>query len=262
MWCDTVDMRVYSNRVQTFQNSGWPHNFLSPETMANSGFYYLKRGDEVRCSFCKVEIMQWKMGDDPTADHKRYAPQCKFAQGAIVNSTPFDNNAEEQQNECGDNTRPPKKPIHQQYIHFATRLQSFEKWQGVLLPKHLASAGFFYEGNQDRTICFWCGGRLDKWRYDDDAWTAHARWHPKCEYVANVKGEYYAQMVKSESCVIRRADEVVDKLICKICFVRNCDICFTPCGHVFVCGKCAQSLKPNTCPVCRSSTSIMRLFFV
>ncbi|UYE99048.1 MAG: iap-3 [Betabaculovirus sp.] len=261
MWCDTVDMCVHSNRVQSFRDSGWPHDFLSPETMAKCGFYYLKRGDEVRCAYCKVEIMSWVMSDDPLTDHKRYAPKCKFAQGAIVNSKTFNNNAEEQQNKCGHNTLLPKKPIHQQYINFTSRLQSFSKWSCVLSPEHLADAGFFYENTQNTTVCFWCDGRLNNWCSDDDAWNEHARWFPTCEYVAKINSEYYAEMMKSESCVIRRVDEVVEVMICKICFVRNCDVCFTPCGHVFVCGECALSLKSTKCPMCRADTSIMRLFF-
>lgn len=285
MLCDTVDMCVHSNRVQSFRDSGWPHDFLSPETMAKCGFYYLKRGDEVRCAYCKVEIMSWVMSDDPLIDHNRYAPQCTFAQRALLNLPPCDDDQQQSQNdqqqsqeqqqpqpspsqdECGpwSSVFRSLTPIHQQYITYTSRLQSFSKWSScVLSPEHLADAGFFYENTQNTTVCFWCDGRLNNWCSDDDAWNEHARWFPTCDYLIKTKGKRFVQMVLSEACVIKTVENsgsTNEVMICKICFVRNCDVCFTPCGHVFVCGECALSLKSTKCPMCRADASIMRLFF-
>lgn len=71
-----IYMGNYHERLATFQH--WPVTFLSSEKLAQSGFYYLGYRDEVRCAYCKVEIMRWVQGDDPFKDHKRWAPQCPF----------------------------------------------------------------------------------------------------------------------------------------------------------------------------------------
>ncbi|UXX41898.1 iap-3 [Psilogramma increta granulovirus] len=305
MLCNTVNMmNDYNSRVQTFKENGWPHKFLSPETMAKCGFYYLKRGDEVRCHFCKVEIMKWQPGDNPIADHKKYAPQCTFAQ-KILNLPFCDNDfktlteeqqqknekqhlntllyekqqqlqQEQSQDECGlnvsvnQNCNVSNTPVHQQYTNYTTRLESFVNWSSSVSHKHLAEAGFFYVGDRDITVCFWCNVRLHQWCSGDDVWAEHARYFPSCGFVINTKGINFVQLVLSDECVIKSAavndntnndngGSTNTAIICKICFDRNCNVCFTPCGHVFACNECAYSL--NNCPLCRAKASVMRLFF-
>ena len=50
-----------------------------------------------------------------------------------------------------------------------------------------------------------------------------------------------------------------DKELCKICYLKNQEIAFVPCGHYAVCEDCA--LKCDYCPFCkRTDIQIMRIF--
>lgn len=40
----------------------------------------------------------------------------------------------------------------------------------------------------DQVRCFHCHGGLRHWDPDDDPWTEHARWFPKCSFINLVKG--------------------------------------------------------------------------
>lgn len=80
-------------RLETFKH--WPISFIKPDDLACNGFYYLGRGDEVRCAFCQVQIKQWEESDNPATEHKRWAPQCTFLQSkdSVLMKNDFD--------ECG-----------------------------------------------------------------------------------------------------------------------------------------------------------------
>lgn len=286
------DMSIEDERKKTFKN--WPVPFLGPEVLAKNGFYYLGRGDEVRCAFCKVEIMKWQEGDDPAVDHQRWAPQCPFLKGpSAVEPLGRD--------ECGVRAPPANPtttsaiqmpgPVHPKYASEAARLRTFKDWPRSMRqkPEDLADAGFFYTGHGDKTKCFYCDGGLKDWEEDDIPWEQHARWFNRCAYVLLVKGKQYVQMVITESCFIGPDEEdtipsavkppavkpetvqpqaikpqedasVEDSLLCKICFSEERNICFVPCGHVVACAKCA--LANSKCPMCRRTIQYaQRLYY-
>ncbi|QOD39974.1 iap-3 [Matsumuraeses phaseoli granulovirus] len=226
-------------RLLTFD--GWPLTYLSAAQLAKNGFYYLGRSDEVRCAFCKVEIMRWAQGDDPAEDHKKWAPQCPFVkkntQAEPVSTLP----------KLG-------RPVHVNYANELVRLRSFKDWPSVMAqtPDMMSEAGFFYAGTGDKTKCFYCDLKLKDWNVDDDPWKQHARWSPHCAYVNMVKGNDFVQKIITEaSCVVKDDVEEVNKdsLSCILCCTEQRNICCLPCRHVVMCAKCV--LSTDTCPVCR-----------
>lgn len=48
---------------------------------------------------------------------------------------------------------------------------------------------FLFQGSGDQVRCFHCDGGLHNWEADDDPWTEHARWFPKCGFVSIVRGQ-------------------------------------------------------------------------
>lgn len=284
---DTVDMRKEDERMKTFEK--WPVSFLSGEQLARNGFYYLGRGDEVRCAFCKVEIMRWVEGDDPAKDHQRWAPQCPFVRK--LNGTAAADTGSSGQDECGaraapSGTSPPRMagPVHPRYASEAARLRSFKDWPRCMRqkPEELAEAGFFYTGQGDKTKCFYCDGGLKDWENHDVPWEQHARWFDRCAYVQLVKGREYVQKVISEACEVSASEaerdvapartaepsppaeapenSVDDSKLCKICYAEERNVCFVPCGHVVACAKCA--LAADKCPMCRRTfQNAVRLYF-
>ncbi|QNV47833.1 inhibitor of apoptosis-3 [Alphabaculovirus altersperidaniae] len=279
-------MQSFKERLISF--SKWPaSDKVSPIHLALSGFYYLNRGDEVRCAYCKVEIMNWKQGDNPLVDHKRWAPQCKFAKevsslhlASIMNDDDNDNDEEEQQQQhdnttskdvCGSKAGGSSSndgPRHSFYSSYENRLESYKKWPIEIAqrPIDLADAGFFYTGRGVEVRCFQSDCGLSDWEPTDDPWREHARWFPKCEYVIAIKGKDYIQDSVSKACVVRETASKAtatedDDIVCKICFDRRRNTCFVPCGHVIACAECAFIVK--NCPMCRHRfTHTQRLFFV
>ncbi|AGR57007.1 IAP-3 [Choristoneura occidentalis alphabaculovirus] len=286
---DKANMEDENARLATYKN--WTVEFMAPRQMTANGFYYLGRGDEVRCAFCKVEIMRWEAGDDPARDHQKWAPQCPFlrrqaaeAAGSVLPAGP----ATDGQDECGPSALPSivrmPGPAHPRFASEASRFRTFKNWPRSMKqkPEKMAEAGFYYTGHSDKTKCFYCDGGLNDWEQDDEPWQQHALYFRHCAYVLFVKGRDYVQKVVTEKCVIRDSDkeqvdehkpvtrdtnkEQVDEQtfhepktpeeekVCKICYDAKINVCFAPCGHVVACAKCACSL--TECPICRVTVEI------
>ena len=72
----TLKMNFEKCRLESFFN--WPLPFITYQELAKNGLYYSGKGDKVRCNFCKVELLDWKIGDTPNKEHKKFAPYCDF----------------------------------------------------------------------------------------------------------------------------------------------------------------------------------------
>lgn len=254
-------MRSESERLKTFKD--WPLTFMSPHRLAKNGFYYSGKHDEVRCAFCRVELMHWSEGDDPEEDHRRWAPHCSVHL---------------RKSEYSGAT-------HVEYSSVASRLRTFKDWPRGLSqkPQDLAEAGFYYTGQGDKTKCYYCDGGVRDWESGDDPWEQHALWFDRCRYVETVKGAEYVKKVLAENAKETREKPTVEvsgregddveyngnekeekeklsRNVCAICYERERNVCFVPCGHVIACAVCG--LSTDTCPVCRAKVSKpVRLYF-
>ncbi|XP_023022301.2 death-associated inhibitor of apoptosis 2 [Leptinotarsa decemlineata] len=198
-------------RLATFDN--WPIPLIvTPERLANAGFYYLKEGDNTKCAFCKGVVRAWEPGDDPDLEHVRHFPNCQFVINVIAprltnadgsNNSVTSRNVKDsfanitlvgdQQNFHELGVQSHKGPKSLNFVTVESRLRSFETWSDDLIqtPEVLAQAGFYYEGFNDQVRCFHCDGGLRHWDPHDDPWTEHARWFPNCSFVKLVKGQEF-----------------------------------------------------------------------
>lgn len=187
-----------------------------------------------------------------------------------------------------------KYPEYPEYSVECTRARSFDNYWPITQkprPNQLSDAGFFYTQKGDRVICYCCGGVLRDWEENDDAWEQLALWFGKCQYVLLVKGQKFVDQVKrkydsmdnnnnnSESSLVglehcnnenKKAplfdgkeveeEETNDDKLCKICYERERDIAYIPCGHVATCSKCTSSIR--LCPICREKLSeVLKIYF-
>lgn len=132
---ENQDLKIIENRLSTFL--GWPLDFITPEQLAQAGFYYLNVADQVKCAFCGGIIGQWERNDQPLQEHRKFFPDC-----------PIVRQQELQQEEIGiQSVRTPKSP---EFSTLESRTRSFAVWDATIQePTILAQAGFFYLGTGD-----------------------------------------------------------------------------------------------------------------
>ncbi|XP_063981768.1 baculoviral IAP repeat-containing protein 7 [Diachasmimorpha longicaudata] len=196
-----VEYGSFAQRLTSFRN--WPSTAaVTPEQLARAGFYYLQSEDMVECAFCRGIMRMWEVGEDPDVEHRIGFPHCDFYAQQESNSG-LSTDKEELGNvkllsaPAADLHRlgiqkhsAPRQPKHATY---EGRLRTFQGWPENLrqTPEMLATAGFYYVASGDQVRCFHCDGGLHNWETDDDPWTEHARWFPKCGYVAMVRGQEF-----------------------------------------------------------------------
>lgn len=301
--CGLASMTSEEERLWSFQD--WPSSApVSPLDLARSGFFYLGPGDQVQCFSCRGILKCWAAGESAMSEHQKFFPDCPFVLGQEVCSR----QSAQPRGRCPDctdgqilghlrymysNDSPVlDHPAHPDMAREWTRLSSFRYWplHAEVQPQQLAQAGFFYVGHGDHVKCFYCDGGLRNWEVDDDPWTEHAKWFPRCEFLEHVLGAPYilgiqhrffgpqgqqavqetetspAQHREPDTCeqeMLTRptpakdeetAEEQLQRLqeerMCKVCMDNQVSIVFVPCGHLVVCLECAPSL--TQCPICRT----------
>ncbi|XP_064026702.1 baculoviral IAP repeat-containing protein 2 [Pogoniulus pusillus] len=72
-----VSMQTHEARVKTFIN--WPTRIpVQPEQLADAGFYYVGRNDDVKCFCCDGGLRCWESGDNPWIEHAKWFPRCEY----------------------------------------------------------------------------------------------------------------------------------------------------------------------------------------
>ncbi|ESO93080.1 hypothetical protein LOTGIDRAFT_119876, partial [Lottia gigantea] len=65
------------NRMLSFDKVSLP-SFLTIESLAHAGFYYVGPGDRVKCHSCAVILVEWESIDIPIAEHYRWSSNCDY----------------------------------------------------------------------------------------------------------------------------------------------------------------------------------------
>ncbi|XP_016313488.1 E3 ubiquitin-protein ligase XIAP-like isoform X2 [Sinocyclocheilus anshuiensis] len=189
---EVVDQTIYPNvphmkseeaRLNTF--SEWPADApVQPEDLAAAGMYYLGPNDTVKCFCCGQQLAGWEPGDEAWGEHAKHYPNCFFILGHDVGNVPL------------TTPRPRVNGQRASLETFEGRLESFRGRQHPIDPERLARAGFYSSGEQDRVLCFKCGGGLKGWRPDEDPWEQHARHYPGCSFLLAEKGGEYVNSMQ------------------------------------------------------------------
>lgn len=236
----------YEKRLKTFEN--WTSVFPKSKIVL-AGFIYTGQDDIVKCPICELEVCNWRVGDDPTADHLRWSPDCLFFND---DDSLF--------------IRRKRKPLHTDKITLESRLKTFEGWPPQISqkPEELAKAGFYYTGKGDQVLCFHCGLGLKDWGPGDIIWEQHALFYSKCEFY-QLKSDSPPLVAKEISLSVKevQVEQVKtcssDKILCKICLENESCVVFMPCKHMACCSDC--SINFNKCIICRQNiTSFLKIF--
>lgn len=217
-------------RLNTFSN--WsPDIPVKPLDLVRDYFYYIGIEDKCQCTYCGGVLGGWMTGDVVHREHRKHFPDCPFIQQCLQNPQPimppqsmnqsdisqdFNFGQQNQNSEAPPSSRnawmetsqpqtPADKPgvtrpKYREYSLEQTRLASFTGWPSQMKqkPEVLAQAGFFYLGQGDKVKCFFCGGILWDWDPEDEPFTEHAKWFPKCPWLSLSKGDPFIERVQRE----------------------------------------------------------------
>lgn len=223
-----------SDRLLTFEN--WNVPFIDKKDLASAGFYYINRGDQVRCPFCHIGVGRWMVNDDPLSEHEKHSPHCTFVcarksaaesheevDPELIQADEAGPRSFSGEDTCGPfgiqgrqspvlvletmsrrtmneklNINCTNSPRFALYSTHSDRWETYDNWplNSPISPEALCEAGFFYTGEEDKAVCFHCGGALHHWDPTDEPWVEHALWFPNCRYVLSVKGQKFVDSAR------------------------------------------------------------------
>jgi hypothetical protein len=71
------EFAIAVQRLQTFED--WPKSMhQTPSELSDAGFFYLQRGDKVKCFSCGIGIKDWVQTDIPWEQHAMWSPDCEY----------------------------------------------------------------------------------------------------------------------------------------------------------------------------------------
>lgn len=85
---DFIQLQSESVRLSTFHN--WPSRIVEPRELTAVGFFYMGQADRVQCAFCRGCLHNWRQGDRPADEHRRYFPDCPLMCGTATGNIPCD----------------------------------------------------------------------------------------------------------------------------------------------------------------------------
>ncbi|CAM9390214.1 unnamed protein product [Bubo scandiacus] len=205
-------------RLKSFYN--WPLNDqLTPQELANAGFYYTGVGDQVACFCCDGKLKNWEPTDRAWSEHKRHFPKCFFVLGRDIGNVPSESISAELGRSGLNNAQHPRNPSMAKY---GRRLQTFLTWIYPVDKEQLAEAGFYSIGNGDHVVCFHCGGGLQEWKENENPWDQHAKWFPGCTFVKKEKGlEFINNVHLRDGCRDSTTEAAEGTILPKVDLLQN-----------------------------------------
>ncbi|XP_064478356.1 baculoviral IAP repeat-containing protein 2-like isoform X2 [Ornithodoros turicata] len=179
----SINSQAYSGRPGSpMQRHGSHPENGSPSARERADYATMAAGNDAMATFADVAASRFNSSIEPrtfkTVDlrKRRYVETSPFP-GVIPGSEP----REQMMRETLQTLNAPITPRFQQYedrmrSFYGSRLQA----HGEQFIKDLAREGFYYSGNGDEVVCFFCGCRLGNWRHGQRRFRGHGDYYPSC----------------------------------------------------------------------------------
>ncbi|XP_060627040.2 baculoviral IAP repeat-containing protein 2 isoform X3 [Anolis sagrei] len=280
-----LSMQTYRARVVTFEN--WPMTVpVLPQRLADAGFYYVGRNDDVKCFCCDGGLRCWESGDDPWEEHAKWFPRCEYLihrkgqefvrcvqarfphlleQLLSTSDTPVDENASPPNDEKRDDEKEPQMEESTSDLSLIrkNRVALFQRLTCVLPILECLLASKAITSLEYKVIKQKTQTPLQARELID---TILVKGNKAANIFRNCLQEsdpvLYQDLFVEKNMTYIPADvsglsmeeqlrRLQEERTCKVCMDKEVSIVFIPCGHLVVCKECAPSLRK--CPICRGT---------
>ncbi|XP_053564837.1 baculoviral IAP repeat-containing protein 7 isoform X1 [Bombina bombina] len=265
-WDDEGSQAVYpeleseQQRLDTYRN--WPrYAEVSPEQLAQAGFFYTGHTDNVKCFHCDGGLRNWERGDDPWREHARWFPECEFlvqskgqafvrtVQEAYLSSpesSPETRQLDRRQVSSTDSPGDLQLLLQSSSAQGALQMGFDRSLVESLVQSRFLLTGAAYDSVFDLVT--------DLLQAEEEARVVHSP-EPVRIPAAPIQTNHSEHQHPKEPDALLSTEEQLRRLkeerMCKVCMDRDVSMLFVPCGHLVVCTECAPNLRH--CPICRST---------
>lgn len=255
--------------LRLFSFNDCQYEFENLKYMAMTGLYFYK--NYIKCNFCNFYQNVYNC-KDPLVEHFKWKICCPLLSRKKCNNKAINNIFTE---EFLSHIPVYKNFYSTKFSKISNRLKSFKNKNWKLTNKTIefATNGFYYSGNDDLIICFYCGigfyKFLDNVRFDISK--EHAK--KNCIFINYIKGIDYVYRILNTKILLNKStqttflyddcdkcDDTIFNKSCKICYEKEANILNIPCSHIVSCETCILNLE--YCPICRKNIEfINKVYF-
>ncbi|XP_066442507.1 baculoviral IAP repeat-containing protein 7 [Eleutherodactylus coqui] len=264
MFPEMMDVR---NRLATFHN--WPSYVeVTPDVLAQAGFFYTGHGDSVKCFHCDGGLRNWERGDDAWREHAKWFPRCAFLIQSM--GLPYVRSVQETLQSSSDSMlfhdswspqsdsrrledRSPGSPsdspgdqqdlLQSSIAQGALRMGFDENLVSSLIQSRFLLVGTPYSSVSDLVH--------DLVQAEEER-RAHTTEFVGIHETPAQRASTEPQPPKQTETTLSTEEQLrrlKEEKICKVCMDKDVSMVFVPCGHLVVCMDCAPNLRH--CPICR-----------
>nr|XP_028581991.1 baculoviral IAP repeat-containing protein 2 isoform X4 [Podarcis muralis] len=279
-----MSMQTYVMRLNTFKS--WPAAVpVQPPRLADAGFYYVGRNDDVKCFCCDGGLRCWESGDDPWVEHAKWFPRCEYLrhmkgqefvhqiqvrfphlleQLLSTSDTPVDENVEPRDEKNEEKVVQAEEVTSDLSLIRKNRNALFQRLTCVLpileslLTSKVINDVEYHVIKQKTQTPLQARELIDTILVKGNtAANIFRNCLQECDFVLykDLFEEKKMPYIPTEDVSGLPMEEQLRRLqeerTCKVCMDKEVSIVFIPCGHLVVCKECAPSLRK--CPICRGT---------
>lgn len=190
-------MNVEQQRLDTYKNCTDISVNLKCK-LALYGLYYNQSDDTVKCFLCGSKFYL-DDGEEILKKHPVESPNCRFffpdSPNKAIDPRLLDL-PEKFTDECGigSTSQKCKGTLQTDPNNISYRINSFENWKGAVSAQQLASAGFWFTGDNDVVVCKDCNIQINDWVVGDDPWLEHIKYSHDCDIVKRFVRTYEGRL--------------------------------------------------------------------
>ena len=223
-------------RLESFCCDNWPSNVpVAIQDLAKAGFYYLGRGDRVRCYYCSGVLYDWEDGDTAIGEHRKHFPQCDFLRRYDATAAEASQSSYQPDN-CLDNDKITLTNWRASDAVQTVRemdIYPFEVIECAVKRLILDDGEDMFDSSTLLDTIFQIEGKMSV--------------ESICSAVNTLTIEQ--RQCKSVAALQREVETLKNSKSCKICMDAVVAILFLPCRHLVCCVDCAKQVR--CCPICR-----------
>ncbi|KAL5018677.1 hypothetical protein ScPMuIL_004399 [Solemya velum] len=255
---------VLAARISSFEN--WPvYREITPQCLAQAGFFYVGFGDNVKCFFCGGGLRDWEPQDIPWVEHARWYPRCAFlvqCQGKEFVQTVQQHDTEPNlyETESPGQQRVPVPPtndsddsdpmtsvaaqsaIEMGYTEVTVKdaVRQLRQQTGSSVFGAVELVSFIMENAETEGQSQYPAQHKDE---------TNKRSGALKQNVIKTLSSTDGKLEKNLRSLVEENRQMREESMCRICLKESSCIVFLPCGHMTTCPGCARAL--TKCLVCR-----------
>lgn len=183
----------FDKRLKSFE--GWPNSDIDVRKLAQAGFHYVNYKDVVKCHYCEITLLLWRVEDDPFTEHMKFSQHCPMASAHDKQIRKMSDQSTLEDDESDYDNIYNRANVFLKFLTFESRINSYfhlPNWEKFRIMC-LAERGIYFCNTLKKLKCFWCFENVGYWLDGQNDLMRHIVNGKPCHFMERVLNRNYIQ---------------------------------------------------------------------